>query len=61
MFGIKSVHERCISNEQQYEADDGTLLRHPESEGSIANRGHIGIHPVTEQDAAAQADEEPDG
>jgi len=43
MFGVEPVHLPCIDDENDKEADDGALLRHPKTEGSCAYIWHIEI------------------
>ena len=55
MLGIETVHQERIHHEQHYKADDRALLRHPETEGRIADLRRIGIKPFTKYDPATKA------
>ena len=56
---VELVHSPGVNKEDEKEADDRSLLSHPESEGSCANIWNIGVEPVTEKNSTAEADSEP--
>lgn len=60
VFRIQPIHQRAVDQDDQYEADDAPLLREPKAQG-VAGAGKVHqVQPVREQDAAAQADKQPD-
>jgi len=56
---VQAIHEDCVNDQNQYEADDRALLRDPKSERSASYRRHIGVEPIPEEYAAATTDDEP--
>ena len=60
MTTVEPVHHHHVDEEQNQKPDDGSLLRHPESEGSIANFRHRLIEEFSKQDAAPERNEGPD-
>ena len=57
MFFIELVHQMRVCDQQQDEAEDGTLLGHPKSEGSSADG--VLVQFFLEQDSASEGYEKP--
>ena len=60
MLGIETVHQNRIDNQQDDEAYNRPLLRHPEAEGRITHLWRMRIQPFAKKDAAAVAHNKPD-